>query len=256
MDRDVSTKGERDGSMSVQELCAEANRHLSADSYVQRRNVNPSLLRYVACKMAECGMEMTKPIIEALTLYLSGASLFLLGNTGTGKSSFWKVLSKIRVHRKGDPIGLESSPFKFAFIHMPIIQAFSISDVNKFLVRHETRELVVDDVCTDDKTVDYGKRIEMLAFIVAQRDTVAARTHFTSNIGLERVNERYGERVLSRMSRAIQIPFNTDNMRISGRAKIPITNSFDKLYLAESFVMFDRTVEDYDKAFRERFLSD
>ena len=198
--------------------------------------------------MAEMGYQTDEAVAKAVIAYQSGLALRLSGKFGGGKSAFWKVLSMVRQKKKG---GRVVHPFRFAVIRMPIVPSFTLADLRRFVKRYEDRDIVIDDLGSEAKVVDFGTRCEALDLILSMRESSHFRTHFTSNVGSEDLVKRYEERNCDRMSYAKLVKFGSrsqqsvgtaiehDSRRGTGKFRVPLDNT-------DNYIVFDQTVEEYD----------
>ena len=86
--------------------------------------------------------------------------------------------------------------------------------VSAFLTANEGNELVLDDLGREPQFVEFGKRFEILPWIIEKRMGVTARTHFTTNFPKKYFDERYGYGLFDRMrSMAFHVRFEGESNR-------------------------------------------
>lgn len=169
-------------------------------------------------EMMKIGYLPTESVTIAVSEYLSGRALNLYGEFGGGKSVFWKVMSMVKVRHFAS--GSIVRPFCFAVIPMARVASFSLAEIRRWVYMYENWELVVDDIGSEPKMVDYGKRSEAIDLILSMRESSPMRTHITTNVDGSHIMERYGERISDRISYAKRIKFEGKSMRGVDRFRV------------------------------------
>lgn len=142
-----------------------------------------------ARKMARTGYDFTRTpnSLKALKAYLAGKALVLAGTTGVGKTLWFKALRDSGVARH--PIFIYSlTEHGNDFANIVVEDIKGLRDF----------ELVLDDVGTET-TWNGTRNDELLTRILAVRECVTLRTHFTTNLPACKLRTRYDERVVSRL---------------------------------------------------------
>ena len=178
----------------------------------------------VASSMSQWGYRFSEESAEALTAVMSGISVMLLGNCGTGKSLFFKALSEYTDGRErctGNPI----HPYKFAVVRMGLASMMPSDELLAFLDKHQRVDFVVDDICTEHTATDYGRKYETLEQILDYREYTSAKTHIIANVDEGEILQRYGARTLDRIHFTKPIRFKGESMRSVDTPHIPITST-------------------------------
>ena len=159
-----------------------------------------------AVKMAKRGYAPSEASLAALEKYLQGYGLWLSGDVGTGKTMFFKALPVMQTSRNRE--------MERATLSMGGILDWTVEDLSAFLAANEGNELVLDDLGREPQFVEYGKRFEILPWIIEKRMGATARTHFTTNFPKKYFDERYGYGLFDRMrSMAYHIRFEGESNR-------------------------------------------
>ncbi len=158
---------------------------------VPERDVPEGELRVAAAAMAARGYRHSPASLEALRRYLQGYGLYLAGAVGTGKTLFFRTVQPTPT--RGNPQG------RVAILSMAGLLDRSVADVAAFLDGNTDHELVLDDVGREPQFVEYGKRFEILPWILDRREACAARTHVTTNGSEREIAARYGTAVVDRL---------------------------------------------------------
>lgn len=180
-------------------------------------------VRKVATWMVGWGYRFSDASVMALTNIMSNRSVMLFGECGTGKSLFFKALSE---YTEGWERGtcLPIHPYKIAVIRIGAASIRPAKELEEFLVMHERWQLVVDDIGTENTSMEYGCRYEVLDMILQYRDYSEESTHFITNCGEEGLFKRYGDRVIDRLHFCEPIVFPGTSSRQS-QGKIPISST-------------------------------
>lgn len=165
---------------------------------------------------------LNDPVFESLTLKNADGSvspmrlklnkgLLIVGGVGVGKTKLMQMFSvnKRQVYevlkarelaalfvRKGEQGGYEMIE-QFSSVHKPE------------LIKHEDNlwqermGLCIDDVGTEDEKVSFGNRSNVIAEIIdgrySNQKLQRCMTHITTNLGINGIKQKYGERIASRL---------------------------------------------------------
>lgn len=141
-------------------------------------------MRYKDAKLENLPQQVKDAIKESIN---QKKGLFIYGGTGTGKTYILHALAKLK----------ELAVFNFVEMLSESKSMFGkvqYKDIFWFL---EEDHLLIDDVGSE-KTTDFVQ--EFLYLIVNKRYNNMKRTVLTTNLSLEDFRERYGDRILSRIS--------------------------------------------------------
>ena len=148
------------------------------------------------------GAPLSKPQLRAFAEYVRGYQLLLAGKAGTGKTSFFKTLI--------------AAKFSGADIYNIVKESKqSIDWILQDMDFYKDRELVIDDIGRESPKIEYGERTEVLDLIMSYREEHCShvRTHYVTNLSLEELEARYGERVVSRLHYCQPIAFLDEDKR-------------------------------------------
>ena len=176
--------------MNFDSILAEINA-LVAEPSVYERRVPEDELRRVAQAMLARGYVPDARVLAAVEKYLQGYALWIVGDVGTGKTSFFRALPVYQPQGRNDR--------KRVVLNMGRLLGKSVDEVKEFLEYHRDDELVLDDIGKEPLFVEYGTRFEILPWLVEERIEAKPRTHFTSNYGKKYFDERYGYGLFDRI---------------------------------------------------------
>lgn len=153
--------------------------------------------------MAARGFNFDEPTLKLLKTYLATeAGLLLLGNVGVGKTFFFKAR-------------------KIPILSMQRVCEHSLSDVRAALDSRRDDEILIDDIGAEGEFNDYGVKMAILPVIIEERLQTAARTHFTTNLSLEKICDRYGARTFDRIKELAKLVIcDGESKRRAGGARI------------------------------------
>ena len=121
----------------------------------------------------------TPAIIQA---YMQGYSIMLTGGVGAGKTMLASLL------------------FCCPVCHCQrSVADYGLDGLEEFHKWADDREIVLDDLGAERKTVEYGERDEILKIVIERRDAGWQRTHITTNLTGNEISERYGDRIFDRL---------------------------------------------------------
>lgn len=135
---------------------------------------------------------------KALRGLVKGRSVVLTGSPGTGKSLFFKLL--------GIPM--------FSLVYA---QTKRFDEISAAFDHYRNANITVDDIGAEGKFNNYGTQAELLDFVLSRREDASRPTYYTTNLTPEQIQERYGERIIDRLSAAIWIDFGKESLRSPDR---------------------------------------
>lgn len=146
----------------------------------------------------ENNTEPINQIFEIFDTNQRGAIVF--GGTGSGKTLIFSMLQKI----------VPKDDFRF-FIKKNVLEI--VTDFNKFghdiFSKFQDRNILFDDLGTEDKGIHFGDRIEVMEkFIQLRYDLFISKgliTHITTNLTTDEILNRYGARCVSRLKEMTDI---------------------------------------------------
>lgn len=124
--------------------------------------------------------------------------LLLIGNVGSGKTMLMRSASDALTRVRGYGFGVKNCG--------ELVRMFNAGGFDGDLSRWmKAKELCMDDLGTEGDGMHFGVRSNVIVEIMEhryqlQQRGLVDRTHFTSNLGLPAIKERYGERFVSRLS--------------------------------------------------------
>lgn len=131
--------------------------------------------------------------LAALRDGIQSKGLCLLGKVGVGKTAVARVIAKAALFRWWDSARL-ARVYQNDPEHFMEIVAGDIYGIDP---------LVIDDVGREPTVNDYGTRLEVMGEAISRRSAVYDRTGIqtiiTSNLDIEDIVQRYGERTMSRI---------------------------------------------------------
>lgn len=137
-----------------------------------------------------------QPMAEIFrTIETGKLGALIIGKTGSGKSIIFEALHRV-LHPK--------SPLKFKIEQaQDIVHDYNVygSEIlNQFSVN---RNFYIDDIGTEINGKYYGKDCNVIADLILIRyniyKTYGAFTHFTTNLGIDQLMAKYGDRICSRL---------------------------------------------------------
>jgi DNA replication protein DnaC len=130
-----------------------------------------------------------------------GKAIALLGPTGTGKTLIFNALSQyikiddvkfIRNDKKArfgfEVVSARNLVSKFADKGFDAIEPFIVKPV-----------ICIDDVGSEPFGQHFGNKVDIFEYLIEERYLNNRITHFSSNLNLSLIKEKYGERVYSRL---------------------------------------------------------
>ena len=152
--------------------------------------------------MRSHGYIFSEESLNLLEDYLKGYNLWVMGNTGIGKTAFFKCISFVRQSIE-DPkaYAMHSGYRPLSHLSMLSTQAWKMEDAREWLEQNKGEDVVLDDVGTEPKMVSYGQEAEVFPYLLEDRlGRRNVRTHVTTNLTLKDIEDRYGMRVRDRVN--------------------------------------------------------
>jgi DNA replication protein DnaC len=140
--------------------------------------------------------------------YNLNKGVYLMGRTGSGKSRTMEILNtflrydNIR-YIKNDKV----SPMAFIIYNSRTV----VSDYTLNGTEGLEKYLYYSNICIDDlgaepvEALYYGTRLNVMTEIIEQRYAKGLTTHFSSNLNMKLLNDRYDDRVYSRIKHSCNI---------------------------------------------------
>ena len=124
----------------------------------------------------------TAESLDALEKYMQGYSLLLTGAVGTGKTFFFQSLGR-----------------DIEIVSLATLAGWKLDDIQRLLDNNSDYEVVFDDIGAEPAISDFGVKQEILPLILERRQYCRKRTHFTTNLSAQAIEERYGVRSIDRI---------------------------------------------------------
>jgi len=123
--------------------------------------------------------------------------LTIVGNPGSGKTLFFDMIQKI--------INPKSSQMFIKVNVLDVVLDFNNKEVgHKVFRKWESKNVFFDDLGTEDKGYLFGEKVEVFEKFIQFRYELfrkfKLKTHFTTNLSKEEMNNRYGMRCISRLN--------------------------------------------------------
>lgn len=189
--------------MSFNQALEASFKELTESKKVKTILISEPTLDNAARKMESVGYILSKTpnSRRALKEYLCGNSLYLAGTVGAGKTEFFRALSRSGVAQN-----------KIAIYSLSEHGDDHVKEISEDIRALDDYELVVDDLGMESDWSGNRTKAEVIQKIMAIREHSRRRTHYTTNLDSEMINQ-YGERVKSRLSTCVKIAMvsNVDN---------------------------------------------
>jgi DNA replication protein DnaC len=141
-----------------------------------------------------------KTMTEKYPNYSINKGLFITGKCGTGKTLLMKIFKNIVCQHTGLAFSIKSSN--------EVVREFD-KHGSVALEPFIKRKYLFDDFGSENKGKHYGKDEEVFKTILEERYNqfidFDLKTHLTSNLTLNQIKERYGQRVYSRIHEMFNI---------------------------------------------------
>ncbi len=161
---------------------------------------------FIAGKMADLGYIHTKTSLKALEAYMSGYGLLLLGDVGTGKTFFFKTLFKaMEPTDRILAVCIEQTKSNPEIYRMSKTIGMAFNDIKDEVDGLYRQEVLFDDIGVEVVANDWGRKFELVPWLVDLRLKAARRTHFTTNLTADQLLERYGARTIDRMHTLVRV---------------------------------------------------
>lgn len=147
-----------------------------------RREADAEAVMLKARAMARRGYCFNRTTLDMLKDYLSGYSIVVSGNVGTGKTFFFLCA------------GIKAA------LNMKIAEAWNLSDLGRALESYEDEPMLVDDIGAESREYSsYGTSTGLLEHVIEYRTRTGAPTYYTTNLSSSEIVARYGNRVADRI---------------------------------------------------------
>lgn len=175
-----------------------------------RPQVSDADVKSKAMEMAGRGYRFDEQTLGLVRPYLEGRGLMLCGNVGVGKTFFFQTA------------GIEAA------VNLKIAQGWDLREISAALDSYRETELLVDDVGAEElEYMSYGTKTGLLAQIIEYRTEAGAPTHFTTNLTPQQLLDRYGVRVVDRMTHlAVRVMLKGESKRAPNAIR-PNTRLFE-----------------------------
>jgi DNA replication protein DnaC len=151
--------------------------------------------------------------VARMALNAAKRGLFVTGDTGTGKTFALMLIAERCKIKRRDAGYVTAQEFSNL-----VSKEGSYNAVKKFTTdlkaeawhqgrwdthSYEFVDLIIDDVGAENEAIHFGRHSESLVELIAARYDLwrerGVRTHFTSNLTTDQIEERYGKRIASRI---------------------------------------------------------
>ena len=159
-------------------------------------------LQYVVNMKSGCNAEWNernyRPIVDWMTDN-KGKGLLMFGGCGLGKSV----------------IGMYILPLLIKDVHKKVVNIFSAQELNKKIDEILKLHIIyVDDIGTEDNLNSYGNKRMPFAELCDDAEKKGKLLILTTNLSIDELTERYGDRVVDRLIATIKaVPFTGDSLR-------------------------------------------
>lgn len=159
-------------------------------------------LQYVVNMKSGCNAEWNehnyRPIVDWMTDN-KGKGLLMFGGCGLGKSV----------------IGMYILPLLIKDVHKKVVNIFSAQELNKKIDEILKLHIIyIDDIGTEDNLNSYGNKRMPFAELCDDADKKGNLLILTTNLSIDELTERYGDRVVDRLIATTKaVPFTGDSLR-------------------------------------------
>lgn len=187
----------------------------------------------------------TKRIIKTIEANETGA--LILGNPGSGKTLLCEMIRNI--------INPEAE-YYFIIINVNDFVLRFNKDGHQLLRQYENKNLMIDDLGTEEKGLFYKEQSEVFALFIQLRYVLfkqyKIKTHFTSNLTFADMEARYGLRVVSRIKEMTDTFLIGSTKNYTDRRQYRNFISLPKVfYLTNEIIEARKLRQQYDKAKEE-----
>lgn len=141
--------------------------------------------------------------------------LLIGGSVGNGKTTLAKAIIQVANlywKQRKDLTEIWKKPYKY--LTATDLNNTAKNDSKEFKEIKECNRLLIDDIGTESVTIkDYGNVITPFTEVIYHRYDKGLQTILTTNLTLEQIKERYGERVFDRMQEANRVFFTQKSYR-------------------------------------------
>lgn len=164
----------------------------------------------------------------------------MVGSPGSGKSILMRVMQQVVDRPRGN-----RRPVIYTALSLADMYSKDGPDVMK---RALSKDMIIDDIGAEYVAAHYGSKVEVIENIIQLRydqfQMYGTRTHFTSNLSMEDIGERYGERVYGRLMQMCEIVVLAgQDRRLSG---VPFRWMEYPWPPDESFIEYMKKIQEYN----------
>ena len=192
--------------------------HYAVEFWQNRDGIDDALPRFAEYVARIAKLEFRSPTS------FTPQGIIISGNTGCGKTKRINFIERrLNVH------SVNAAELVERLAQNDRLEYFREATRTNRLCNYETPkryyDLIIDDLGTEDiESVNYGNRRDIMLKVITQRHLAYVNfgdlTHFTTNMTLEMMRERYGERALSRLlEMCVFVPMRGGDRRTAGRAR-------------------------------------
>lgn len=178
--------------------------------------------------------------------------LIIIGNPGSGKTLLFEIVQKIT-----------NPQSESAFIKLNVLDV--VLDFNNKNVGHavfqkwKSKNIFFDDLGTEGIGHLYGEKVEVFEkFIQIRYDLFRShklKTHFTSNLSYQQLNERYGMRCMSRLNEMCKVVMLGQNANYKDRREyrnfLGLPSVYHPPIMSKEDVEWYKNYNDYKKQCQE-----
>jgi len=143
--------------------------------------------------------------------------LLILGNPGGGKTLIFKMVQRVT------PVNYDNA---FVIVNcLDVVLQFNDNAVGHLVFNKWTkRNVLFDDLGTEDKGKHFGETVEVFEKFIQFRydlfQQTGIKTHFTTNLSSDQMNQRYGLRCMSRLNEMCTVVMLGNKSNYSDRRKL------------------------------------
>lgn len=159
-------------------------------------------LQYFVNMKSGCNAEWNEKNYRPIVDWMAdnkGKGLLMLGGCGLGKSL----------------IGMYILPLLIKDVHRKVVNIFNAQELNKKIDEILNLHIVyIDDIGTEDNLNSYGNKRMPFAELCDAAEKKGKLLILTTNLNLEGLQKRYGDRVVDRLIATTKaVPFTGDSLR-------------------------------------------
>lgn len=115
--------------------------------------------------------------------------ILLMGRPGVGKTTF--MLKQLSGDYKGNIVSCDS-----------LVMRYMLNGMEAFIDKHRQLTItqkIIDDLGTEQIATHYGNTMNLMQMLIQQWYELGHPKHFTTNLNIDELTERYGPRVVDRL---------------------------------------------------------